>query len=441
VRIGEDDGMPRGPVVPASTVSTPSPDGLGELPTGRFHLELPSEQTTAAQVRPLLLVLGLPTFGLSFAITMLTTYGPIVLLKVAHSPAKVGYLIGGEGAFALVVPLLAGALSDRLPATTPGGRRLPFVVVGAPLAGVGLVLLPFAPGYGLAGLTVLAFFVGYYLFYPPYRAIYADVLPRRLFARAQSGQAIERGAGLGVALLAGGLLLSAWAPLPFLLGAVVLALTTLSLVPVMRLRPVAAVDGPAHGASTRDLLLRNRSMQTFAVANSLWEFSFAGLKTFIVLYVVRGLGRSPAFSSAVIAIVAVAYVVGAPIAGRLADRYGIVRTLVMANAVYGIGLCSAVLPTTATPLLLELPLVALAGAVTLTLPQALAFTLAPDSGQGAAAGLVDFSRGIGVILGPIVVGAAIAASSHALSATHGYAVMWPAIGLPVLASLLLLRRL
>jgi MFS family permease len=77
----------------------------------------------------------------------------------------------------------------------------------------------------------------------------------------------------------------------------------------------------------------------------------------------------------------------------------------------------------------------------MTLPQALAFTLAPDNSQGAAAGLVDFSRGIGLVLGPVLVGAAISASTHFLSATHGYAIMWPAIGVPVLLSIPLLRLL
>ena len=76
----------------------------------------------------------------------------------------------------------------------------------------------------------------------------------------------------------------------------------------------------------------------------------------------------------------------------------------------------------------------------MTLPQALAFTLAPDSGQGAAAGLVDFSRGIGVVLGPVAVGAAVGAASSFLPGTQGYAIMWPTIGVPILLSLLILRR-
>jgi MFS family permease len=366
-----------------------------------------------------------------------------VLLTLTKSPARVGALIGGEGAFALVVPLISGALSDRMKSPTAAGRRMPFVIAGAPLAAAGLVILPFAPDLNLAGITILIFFVGYYLYYPPYRAIYADLLPRRLFARAQSAQAIQRGAGLGIALITGGLLLSVWTPLPFVIGAAVLGLATLTLKPVLRLQKGCPepVEGPKSESSTRDLFLHNRPLQIFAVANMLWEFSLAGLKTFIVLYIVHGLGRSSAVASAFIAIVAVTYIIGAPVAGRLADRFGMVPVMTWAAALYGTSLCLGVIPTTVTPMLIDLPLGALAGAILMTLPQALAFTLAPGSSQGAAAGLVDFSRGVGVVLGPVIVGAAVAWSSGVLTATSGYAIMWPTIGAPVLFSLFALRML
>jgi MFS family permease len=180
-------------------------------------------------------------------------------------------------------------------------------------------------------------------------------------------------------------------------------------------------------------------MRAFAAANALWEFSFAGLKSFIVLYVVRGLGHSPSVASAVIAVVAAAYIVGAPLAGRLGDKHGIVRVLRPAAGIYGAGLLAGVFAHSLTPMLIGLPLVALAGAVLMTLPQALAFTLAPPGSEGAAAGLQELSRGVGVVLGPLAVGAAIDAFRHQLDATHGYAAMWPVIGTPVLLSLLLLR--
>jgi MFS family permease len=412
-----------------------------ERHTQRWHLHVPREGESVAELRPLLVLLGLPTFGLALAISVLTTYGPVVLIHILRSPTAVGALIGGEGAFALVVPLGAGTLSDRLP-SSPLGRRLPFVLVGAPLAAVGLVLLPFSTSIAVAGAAVLVFFVGYYVYYPPYRALYADLLPRVLYARAQAGQAIARGAGLGVALLAGGLLIGLWQPLPFLIGAGVLVATTLALLPVFRLQSRChETTLPYEPASLRVTVLKNPKLRLFAVVNALWEFSFAGLKSFIVLYVVHGLGRSPAVASGVIAIVAVAYVAGAPLAGRLADRYGLVRVLRLTSLVYGIGLLYGAFPRTLAPLVSVLPVIALAGAIVLTLPQALAFTLAPPGSEGVAAGLQDFSRGIGLVLGPVVVGATVTATRGVFSSTDGYASMWLVIGVPVLVAAILLRRL
>jgi MFS family permease len=77
----------------------------------------------------------------------------------------------------------------------------------------------------------------------------------------------------------------------------------------------------------------------------------------------------------------------------------------------------------------------------MTLPQALLFTVAPPGSAGAAAGLLDLSRGIGVVLGPVVVGVAIQVFHQPFDATDGYGAMWPVIGIPVLFSLLFLRRL
>jgi MFS family permease len=407
----------------------------------RWNLHLPREGESARQIRPLLVLLGLPTFGLALAISVLTTYGPVILIRLLHSPTAVGALIGVEGAFALVIPIASGAISDRLPPSALG-RRLPFVLIGAPLVAAGLVFLPFSHSTLVAAATVLAFFVGYYLYYPPYRALYADLLPRALYARAQAGQAVARGAGLGFALLTGGLLLGVWQPLPFLLAAGLLAATTAALLPVFRLQSDCSQSTlPYRPESLRAILLHNPKLRLFAVVNALWEFSFAGLKSFIVLYVVRGLGRSPALASAVIAVVAVAYIAGAPIAGWLADRFGLVRVVRLTSLVYGTGLLVGVLPRSLPPLLIGLPPVALAGAIVLTLPQALAFTLAPAGSEGAAAGLQDFSRGVGVVLGPIAVGAAVGVSQHLFDSTHGYAAMWPVIGLPVLLAGFLLKPL
>ena len=245
----------------------------------RWHLQVPCEGQPFTTARPLLRILGLPTFGLAFAISVLTTYGPVVLLRLTDSTVAVGALIGGEGAFALAIPLFSGTLSDRR-AGSPIERRFPFVLAGAPLIVGGLALLGFSGSIALAAVAVLAFFVGYYLYYPPYRALYADLLPRSFYPRAQASQAILRGAGLGMALLTGGLLLSVWRPLPFVLAGLAVVATTFALAPLLQVEnkcPNPLL--PYETLSVKRLLFRDRELRAFAGANALWEFSFSGLKT------------------------------------------------------------------------------------------------------------------------------------------------------------------
>jgi MFS family permease len=216
----------------------------------------------------------------------------------------------------------------------------------------------------------------------------------------------------------------------------------MALGPIVRLQRACSRDPLDYEPAGVRALLRNPRMIAFAGANALWELSFAGLKSFVVLYVVKGLGHSPSTASAVIAVVAVAYVVGAPIAGRLADKYGVAQVMLVSAVVYGVGLCLGTVPTTLAPMVIALPFVALAGAILLTLPQALGFLLAPPGAEGAAAGLLDFSRGLGVVLGPLLVGAAVTETADGwFSSTNGYAVMWPIIGVAVLLTLPILRWL
>ncbi|MCU1600944.1 MAG: hypothetical protein JWO22_1653 [Frankiales bacterium] len=401
-------------------------------------LRAPVEDTQAREIRPLLTLLGLPTFGLAFALSTLTSYGPSILYDKVHDTGVVGAILGGEGALALALPLVAGAMSDRLPPTRLG-KRLPFVLLGAPLALAGLVLLPLSVNLLVASVAVAMFFLGYYLYYPPYRALYADLLPRHLYARSQASQGVLRGVGLGVALLSGGVFLELWMPLPFVVAGALLLLSTLALVPVAELQQRVPHES-ARTLSVREVL-RSKGMRTFALVNALLELGFAGLRSFIVLYVTKGLGHSTGVASVVIGVVAVAYVLGAPLASALERRFGIIAVMSWSGVLYGVGLVAGALPTSLGPELVLLPFVALAGSVLLTLPQALAFLVAPPGSEGVAAGLVDVSRGVGIVLGPLLVGWAVRFSGGLFEETHGYAALWPVIGIATLAAVPLLRRL
>ena len=397
-------------------------------------------RTDERDVARLVRRLSLPTFGLALAMSVLTTYAPVLLGEATESGAAIGLALGAEGLFALFLPLAVGSLSDRT--SSRFGRRLPYAVFAAPLLVAPLALVPFASSYAATVALVSLFFVGYFVYYPPYQALFAELVPASHHGRAQGAQGVARGLGLGAALVGGGLLISVWAPLPFLLGAAAVVLTTAALVRTVR-EPAraAAAETLDRGPGVRALLRERSDLRAFAAANALWEFSFMGMKTFIVLYVVEGLGKSVTTATAVIGVVAASYIAAAAVSGRLADRVGVVRLLRVSIWVYGAGLLFAAALDSMGPLLVGLPVVALAGAVLMTLPYGLLMKLTPAGAEGAVAGLFSFSRAVGVVAAPIVVGVAIDVFEPFFRSTNGYAAMWAAVGVPIILSLGFLPRI
>ena len=390
----------------------------------------------------LLAPLVLPTFALALAMSVLTTYAPLLLGEATSSTSAIGLAIGAEGLFALFLPLVVGALSDRTSSRL--GRRLPYAVFAAPLLVLPLAILPFAHSYAQTVALVSLFFVGYFVYYPPYQALFAELVPASHQGRALGAQGMMRGLGLGAALVGGGLLLAVWTPLPFVLAGGALVLSTVVLVRGVRgrsTRAPRAVAAAAPGPGVFRLVRERPDLRAFVAANALWELSFMGLKTFIVLYVVKGLGESVGTASAVIGVVAGAYVIASVVAGRVADQVGFHRLLRGSLWVYGVGLLAGAAMTSLGPMLLALPFVAIAGAVVMTLPYGLLVRMTPEGAEGAASGLFGFSRALGAALGPILVGVAIDVLGPLFGATHGYGAMWVAIGVPILLSLPLLARL
>jgi MFS family permease len=386
--------------------------------------------------------LALPTFALALGISVLTTYAPLLLGEATSSAGAIGIAVGAEGAFALFLPLVVGSLSDRTESRF--GRRIPYALVGVPLLVAPLAILPFAHGYAETVALVSLFFIGYHVYYPPYQALFAELVPASHQGRAQGWQGVMRGLGLGVALVAGGLLLSVWTPLPFLLAAAAAVLATVVLVREVRgtTSVTPSPDVPRlPGPGVLRLVRERPDVRAFVAANALWELSFMGLKTFIVLFVVKGLGESVGTASAVMGVVAGAYVVAAFGAGRLADAVGVHRLMRASIWVYGVGLLVGAGLSSFGSFLIGLPLIALAGAVVMTLPYGILVGITPPGAEGALSGLFGFSRALGAVLGPIVVGVAIDVLAPVFPATNGYGAMWIAIGAPILLSLPFLNAL
>ena len=387
--------------------------------------------------------LGLGAFGLAFSITTTAAYLPPLLDRFTDSGTLIGLVLGAEGVFALALSPVIGPWSDTF--HTPLGRRRPFMLAALGPMGFCLLLMPFMPNLWTTTLIVLAFFFAYYVYEPPYRGLYPDLLPASTYGRAQGIQHVLRGIALGAALVGGGFLLKAWHAAPFVLAAFVTTIACGAAIVWVREdgghgRVFAGVG--AYIKQSWSILVEEAEVRRFLIANAAWEGTFAAARTFVVLYIIEGLHETKAISSAVLGGVATGYVIAAVFAGRLGDRFGIARVIFFASFVYGGGFLVAGLATTWHNWYFGLIVpVAIAGGTVMTLAWGLLFKLMPAEHRGAISGLATTTKGLGLLLGAPVAGAAIDLARPFLSTTSGYQVLWFVCGIPILAAIPLVAHL
>ena len=380
--------------------------------------------------------LGFGAFGLAFSISIVAAYLPPLLGRFTDSSVLIAAVISAEGLFALALPLVIGPWSDTF--HTPLGRRRPFMLVAlAPMAFC-LTLMAFMPTFWLTALLVFAFYFAYYVYEPPYRGLYPDLVPEAFYGRAQSVQHLMRGAALGAALVGGGFLFHVWRPSPFLLAA---AVTTWACgATIVFVQETGGHSRVFEGIRTYvarswEVVRTEPSVRRFLIANTAWEAAFAAARTFVVLYFVRGLHEPLSTSSAVLATISVGYVVAAIASGPLGDRVGLARVIFFASLVYGGGyMVSGLAQTWHDWYYAALFPMAVAGGTVMTLAWGLLFKLMPAEHRGAISGLAVTTKGIGLLVGPIVAGTAIDVLSPYLEQTDGYQILWPLCGLPILAA-------
>jgi maltose/moltooligosaccharide transporter len=391
----------------------------------------------------LIVLLGTGALGLAWSLTTTATYLPGILDNFTDSTTLIALVLAAEGIFAISLPLVIGPWSDGF--HTRLGRRRPFMLVAVGPMAISLALLAYMPNLWTTALLVSAFFFAYYVYEPPYRGLYPDLVPERLYGRSQSVQHVFRGIAIGGGLIGGLYLFHVYEPAPFLAAGVVIALACL--VPVVF---VAEPQGNNRvfegvGAYIRHslrIVRRERDVRRFLIANTAWEGAFAGARSFVLLYVTVGLGQSLYVLNLVLGAVAVGYLVAALVAGPLGDRYGISRVILIASIVYGVGMLGGGLGQRWHLWYVAIIfLVSIAAGMVMTLAWGLLFKLMPPGDRGAIAGLATTTKGIGLITGPLLAGGLIDLLRPHLDQTQGYQALWPVLGVPIILVIPLVARL
>ena len=230
-----------------------------------------------------------------------------------------------------------------------------------------------------------------------------------------------------------------WEPAPFLFAAAIVSVACL--VPVLFLREDGGHGRVFEGVATYirhswRVLRRNPDVGRFLLANTAWEGTFAGARTFVVLYITVGLGEPLWTSTLVLTAVAGGYMLAALVSGSFGDRFGLARVITWCSVVYGFGLFGGGFATQWHAWYLAVIfVVAIFGGSVMTLSWGLLFKLMPPDERGAISGLATTTKGFGLIFGMLLAGIVIDVMRPRLPATHGYQVLWPILALPILLAI------
>jgi MFS family permease len=310
----------------------------------------------------------------SFWFGLYVLYGPVgtslVPAQVAglvpreHYGAALGLVLGAGAFFAMALPPLVGAWSDRL--RTRWGRRRPILVVGTAGTVLSLVVMLTADSYGqvLIGYTLGQAFgnaAG-----AAYAALIPDVVPATEVGRASGWLSTMQLAGSATGLAANAALSAAHRSR--LTYAVVGVALVASLLPTLRVAAGEALLPPAAAPPVRPRGLRRRLavfLRPLAGGDFAWVVATrlvvtAGISavtpfTFAFFRDVVGVSNPDVFNPLWLLVVLAAATPFGLIGGRLSDRLGRKRFVYASGAFQAlVAILFVVLYPTSVPLVLAL---------------------------------------------------------------------------------------
>lgn len=270
-------------------------------------------------------LLGFGFFGVSVIWSIYNAFVPVFLAnKFGMEPAVIGFFMTLDNIAALFIQPPVGAWSDRL--RTPIGRRMPFILVGAPIGAAVFGLIPLVNVLPLFVACTTTLLLSMALWRTPVVALMPDVTPSQF--RSQANGIINFMGGLGaiIAFLIGSRLYEMNQAYPFWLGSVLVLLAVILVFIFIREPKEYETTGevkPGLLESLRAVIQdRERSALLILLAIFAWFVAYNAVEAFFTLYAVNHLGLPESDGARLLGQLSLLFVIFALPAGYIGSRLG-----------------------------------------------------------------------------------------------------------------------
>jgi maltose/moltooligosaccharide transporter len=390
-------------------------------------------------------LLGFGFLGVSIIWSVYNAYVPVFLEdRFALSALAIGFIMTLDNIAALYIQPLVGVLSDNT--RTRIGRRMPYVLVGAPIAAVAFVFIPVMFGFTAFVVAIGVTLLFMALWRTPVISLLGDLFPSEQRSRANGIINFMGGIGGILAYIGGGFLYDLNTGLPFWVGAVIIVVAVA--IVFWRIKEPSNLPAPGgegygevrktlpglaililagvlwfvvpHWAAVgvglvgfvvflaqqlRGLPTQNRtSLVLLLLAIFSWFVGFSALETFFTLYGRNVLGVRENTAAILFGLANVTFVLFAIPSGFIATRFGRRRTIITGLAIFVALLIAGYFISSVAFIAAMLVLGGMAWALVNVNSLPMVLDTAPQDRLGTSTGLYYLFSTLAAVAGPIANG-------------------------------------
>ncbi|WP_424767496.1 SLC45 family MFS transporter [Paenibacillus sp. sgz302251] len=266
-------------------------------------------------------LLGFGFFSISITWALYNAFVPFFLEKFISSTALIGFMMTIDNYFAMFLQPWIGRRSDRT--NSRFGKRMPYLLIGMPLAAVFGALIPWHTSLLTLVLFMVLMNLSMSLYRSPTVALMPDITADH--KRTQANGIINFMGGIGsiIAFAGGAFLYEKHASLPFLSSSLLTLLCLAILLYVIKEKRDAISYKPVEKDTAFSFKGEwNRPTIFLLGAIFFWFLSYQGVEALFTLYGKNHLGLSEGEASFSLAFFSLAFVLASIPSGLLGRRFG-----------------------------------------------------------------------------------------------------------------------
>lgn len=287
-------------------------------------------------------LIGLGFFSSSLLWSVYNSFVPLILRGFVSSTTLIGSIMTIDNLFGVIFQPLFGTISDRT--RTRIGKRMPFIIIGAPICGFLFALIPGMNSLPALMAVVILFNFIMSVWRSPMIALMPDLTPETQRSQANGIINLMGGVASILAFLVGGKLADLYGrAATFQMAAGFLLIAVVILFLFVKEKPIdggtiesaaalVAEDKPkigGFGAFMRLDTERKRALTLILLAIFFWFCAFNAVETFFTSYATVTFGLSDGAASMTLAFFSVSFVAFAIPAGFLGGKIGRRRTILI----------------------------------------------------------------------------------------------------------------